>query len=722
MKNLKITLVSLLVCLAFVQHADAQQNYPFQDPTLSFDQRADDLLGRLSIEEKASLMMNASPAIERLGIPQFNWWSEALHGVARNGVATVFPITLGMAASFNPQLLYQVFDAVSDEARAKNNEARRNNRCRIYEGLSFWTPNINIFRDPRWGRGQETYGEDPFLTAQMGCAVVHGLQGTVPGSPVKGKADTPYYKLYACAKHFAVHSGPEWNRHSFNVEDLDPRDLWETYLPAFKALVTEAGVKEIMCAYQRYDGKPCCGNSQLLQQILRQEWGFKGIVTSDCGAVSDFWKPGYHGYSDSRETAVAQAVHSGTDVECGGDYASLPEAVRQGKISEADIDVSLRRLLRARFELGDFDSDELVPWRNLTAATVASAEHKQLALQMARQGIVLLQNRNNTLPLDRNQRIAVIGPNADDVEMLWGNYNGFPSERRSLLDGIRQKAPNTCWMQACTHTRSMADLSIIVDAVGNADVVIFIGGLSPRLEGEEMRVNEKGFKGGDRTSIELPQAQRDIVAALHRAGKPVVFVNCSGSAVAMEPETVNADAIVQAWYGGESGPQALADVLFGDYNPSGKLPVTFYRNTEQLPDYEDYSMRGRTYRYFEGSPLFPFGFGLSYTTFTMSKPVYKRGQVVVNVKNTGSRDGDEIIQVYLRRTADVGGPQKSLRAFQRMSLKAGQQQTVSIAMPRERFETWDSESNTMRVVPGQYELMVGNSSDNADLQTITVKL
>ena len=376
--------------------------YPFQNPELSFDQRADDLLGRLTLEEKASLMQHASPAIERLGIPQFNWWSEALHGVARNGVATVFPITMGMASSFNTQLLYEVFNAVSDEARAKNNEARRHNRCRQYEGLSFWTPNINIFRDPRWGRGQETYGEDPFLTAQMGSAVVHGLQGTKPGEANK----SPYYKLYACAKHFAVHSGPEWNRHTFNVEDLSLRDLFETYLPAFKALVQEAGVKEIMCAYQRFDGQPCCGSNQLLQQILRQEWGFKGMVTSDCWAVSDFWKPGYHGFSDTREAAVAHAVRTGTDLECGQDYASLPEAVRQGKVSEADIDVNLRRLLRARFELGDFDSDERVPWRHLSLSTIASPEHKQLALQMARQSIVLLQNRNGVLPLSRDQKIT----------------------------------------------------------------------------------------------------------------------------------------------------------------------------------------------------------------------------------------------------------------------------------------------------------------------------
>lgn len=717
MKRVRHLLLVTFLCTAW-GHAPAQQVYPFQNPELSFDQRADDLLGRLTLEEKASLMQHASPAIERLGIPQFNWWSEALHGVARNGVATVFPITMSMASSFNTQLLYEVFNAVSDEARAKNNEARRHNRCRQYEGLSFWTPNINIFRDPRWGRGQETYGEDPFLTAQMGSAVVHGLQGTKPGEANK----SPYYKLYACAKHFAVHSGPEWNRHIFNVEDLSLRDLFETYLPAFKALVQEAGVKEIMCAYQRFDGQPCCGSNQLLQQILRQEWGFKGMVTSDCWAVSDFWKPGYHGFSDTREAAVAHAVRTGTDLECGQDYASLPEAVRQGKVSEADIDVSLRRLLRARFELGDFDSDERVPWRHLSLSTIASPEHKQLALQMARQSIVLLQNRNGVLPLSRDQKIAVVGPNANDAEMLWGNYNGFPSVPRTLLDGLRDKCPEIMWLQGCTHTGRTADDRAIVAAVADADAVIFIGGISPRLEGEEMKVNVKGFKGGDRTSIELPQAQRDILAALHRAGKRVIYVNCSGSAVALEPESQNADAIVQAWYGGEAGPQALADVLFGDYNPSGKLPVTFYRNTGQLPDYEDYAMKGRTYRYFTGSPLYAFGYGLSYTTFECSNPVFKRNRITVSVKNTGTRDGDEIVQVYLRRPADVNGPAKSLRGFQRVHLKAGEQATVTIAMPRDRFETWDEASNTMRVVPGQFQLMVGSSSRDADLHTIDVKI
>ena len=717
MKRFRHIFLVAILCSAW-GYAPAQQSYPYQNPALSFDQRADDLLSRLTLEEKASLMQHASPAIERLGIPQFNWWSEALHGVARNGVATVFPITMGMAASFNTELLYEVFNAVSDEARAKNNEARRNNRCRQYEGLSFWTPNINIFRDPRWGRGQETYGEDPFLTAQMGSAVVHGLQGTRPGKP----NSSPYYKLYACAKHFAVHSGPEWNRHSFNVEDLSLRDLFETYLPAFKALVQEAGVKEIMCAYQRFDGQPCCGSNQLLQQILRKDWGFKDMVTSDCWAVSDFWKPGFHGFSDTRESAVAHAVRTGTDLECGQDYRSLPEAVRQGKVTEAEIDVSLHRLLRARFELGDFDSDELVPWHNLPLSIIASPEHKQLALEMARQSIVLLQNRNNILPLSRNRKIAVIGPNANDAGMLWGNYNGFPSVPRSLLDGLRDKCPDIMWMQACTHTGRTADERAVVAAVADADIVIFIGGISPRLEGEEMDVNAPGFKGGDRTSIELPKPQRDILAALHRAGKHVVYVNCSGSAIALEPETRHADAIVQAWYGGEAGPEALADVLFGDYNPSGKLPVTFYRNTEQLPDYEDYAMKGRTYRYFTGSPLYPFGYGLSYTTFACSKPVFKRDRITLSVKNTGNRDGDEIVQVYLRRPADVNGPIKALRGFQRVHLKAGEQATVTIPMPRARFETWDEATNTMRVVPGQFQLMVGTSSRDADLQTIDVKI
>ena len=860
------TIFTLLTTAAISASA---QMLPYQNPALSPEQRAEDLCSRLTLEEKASLMMDQSPAIPRLGIPQFEWWNEALHGVGRNGFATVFPITMGMAASFDDRLVYDVFTAVSDEARAKNMEAKRSGEMKRYRGLSFWTPNINIFRDPRWGRGQETYGEDPWLTTKMGLAVVRGLQGyTYDGQPLYGpdgatKGNRYYAKLYACAKHYAVHSGPEWNRHQFNMTDLPERDLWETYMPAFKALVQQGDVREIMCAYQRNDGEPCCGNTRYLQQILRDEWGFRGLVTSDCGAISDFWRPGYHGFSPTREDAAARAVIAGTDVECGSDYRSLPEAVKAGKISEEQINTSLKRLLKARFELGDFDSDDQVPWTKIPMSVVASPEHKQLALQAAREAVVLLQNRNGVLPLKRNPKIVVMGPNANDSTMLWGNYTGTPTSTVTILQGIRQKADNVRFVQGCGLTRNeifeslfnelqtpdgqpgvqaqywnnesfqgapaaanVNSSRIILDNGGNtafaagvnlehfsaryqtvfcpredadimlnvagedylnivfngdtlfskwnghgvvykqfplkvragqrytiqmdyiqqvglalfafdltrkvttspadvlrqaddADVVVFVGGISPRLEGEEMKVNEEGFRGGDRLTIELPRVQRDLIADLKRAGKTVVYVNCSGSAMGLVSESQYADAIVQAWYGGEKGGAAVADVLFGDYNPGGKLPVTFYQNVEQLPDYEDYRMAGRTYRYFQGKPLFPFGYGLSYTTFQTSAPTYRDGRITVSLRNTGKRDGSEVVQVYVRDPRDADGPQKTLRAFKRVQLKAGASQTVTIPLPREAFELWDAGSNAMRVRPGTYEVYVGTSSADKDLKKTT---
>ena len=430
--------VSLLVfVLVFVNIVYGQ---PYKDASLSAEARARDLLGRLTLEEKARLMEFASPAVERLDVPAFNWWSEALHGIGRNGLATVFPITMGLAATWDDALVHEAFSAASDEARAKNNIERQQGRARMYRGLSFWTPNINLVRDPRWGRGQETYGEDPYLTSRMGIAVVRGLQGEPTPENREQRTENRergrYRKLLACAKHYAVHSGPEWERHSFNVELLRQRDLWETYLPAFKALVQEGDVQEVMCAYQSYDGEPCCGNARLLTDILRNEWGFKGLVTSDCGAIDDFFEPGRHGFSDSKESAVASAVMAGTDVECGGVFRNLPEAVAQGKITEARMDESLMRLLKARFELGDFDSEELVAWKRIGPEVIASAAHHEIALKAARESIVLLQNKNNILPLGRDTKVAVIGPNANDSVMMWGNYNGLPRHTVTILEGL----------------------------------------------------------------------------------------------------------------------------------------------------------------------------------------------------------------------------------------------------------------------------------------------
>ena len=446
--NRKQLLSTLLTIFLTLPLSAQSQSLPYQNPQLKAEQRADDLLKRLSLEEKVQLMMDVSPAIDRLQIPQFQWWNEALHGVGRNGYATVFPITMAMAASWDDALLHRVFTAVSDEARVKARQAKESGRIRRYQSLSFWTPNINIFRDPRWGRGQETYGEDPFLTSKMGLAVVRGLQGMT----YDGKWIGDYKKLLACAKHFAVHSGPEWNRHTFNIEDLPERDLWETYLPAFKALVQEGEVAEVMCAYQRIDGQPCCSQTRYEQQILRDEWGFKGLITSDCGAIRDFL-PRWHNTAKDSEEASAQAVLAGTDVECGSEYKNLPEAVRRGDIKESDLDRSLRRLLIARFEVGDFDDDELVEWTKIPSSSVASKEHKQLALDMARKSIVLLKN-NGVLPLSKTSGILVMGPNANDSVMQWGNYSGYPTKTITALEGIRQQLGSIPYIPGCDLTRN----------------------------------------------------------------------------------------------------------------------------------------------------------------------------------------------------------------------------------------------------------------------------
>ena len=849
--------------------ASAQQQ-PYQNPNLSAKDRAVDLCGRLTLEEKAMLMLDESPAIPRLGIKKFFWWSEALHGAANMGNVTNFPEPVAMASSFNPALLYKCFDVASTEFRAQYNH-------RIYDlggedmkmrSLSVWTPNVNIFRDPRWGRGQETYGEDPYLTSIMGDAVVRGLQG----DPLTGATGQhKYRKLWACAKHYAVHSGPEYTRHSANLTDVPVRDFWETYMPAFKYLVTKSDVREVMCAYQRLDDDPCCGSNRLLQQILRDEWGFKYLVVSDCGAISDFYTS--HKSSSSPITASAKATLAGTDVECGYGYAyrSIPEAVRRGLITEQEVDKHVIRLLEGRFDLGEMDDPSLVEWSKIPYSAMSTKASAQLALDMARQSIVLLQNKNEILPLKKNaEKIAVIGPNADNEPMMWGNYNGTPNHTVTILDGIKAKqkklfyapgcdltydkvmechmatectapdgkkglkgtfwtntewkgkpftaeyytqplavttngmhvfAPNLpiedfsakyettfapkeageyvlnvegtgdfsvyvngqrkeshhIWRSTPTRTVLQAkagekfqievrfntvktwgagmkiniarelplDYQQTINQLKGIDKVIFVGGIAPSLEGEEMPVNIEGFKGGDRTDIELPKVQREFLKALKAAGKQVIFVNCSGSAIALEPEVQTCDAIVQAWYPGQEGGTAVADVLFGDVNPSGKLPVTFYKRSSQLPNYEDYSMKGRTYRYFNDA-LFPFGYGLSYTTFEVdAEPSIDTKGIAVKftVENTGKRDGTEIVQVYIRNTADKEGPLKTLRAFKRVDVKAGQKVTDTIRLDRESFEGWDSETNTMRFVPGTYDIYVGNSSlcDDEPPMTITIQ-
>lgn len=839
------------------------QEPAYKNTSLPPEERAEDIIGRLTLEEKVSLMQMNSPAIPRLGIKQYDWWSEALHGVGRAGTATVFPQCIGMAASFDDQLLFDVFTAVSDEARAKNTEFAKSGELKRYQGLTFWTPNVNIFRDPRWGRGQETYGEDPYLSGRMGISVVKGLQG--PDS-------TKYDKLHACAKHYAVHSGPEWNRHVFNAENIDPRDLWETYLPAFKDLVTKAGVKEVMCAYNRFEGEPCCGSTRLLQQILREEWGFEGIVLSDCWAIADFYTEGHHNTEPDAQHASAKAVHSGTDLECGESYGSLVDAVKEGLIDEETIDKSLKRLMTARFELGEMDED--VSWKEIPYSIVDCKEHKDLALRMAEESLVLLQNKNNILPLSKDIKIALIGPNANDSVMQWGNYNGFPSKTITLFDGIKEFIPESqiIYEQGCDHTSDVSlqslfdlcnadgkkgfkamywnkmkqegdpdvvshvgtpfhfttagatvfapgvdlgnfsaiyesklkpvkdekivfsfqtqgqiklyidgkevasglnvknshayemqveagkeydikmdyvategncatlnfdfgrevplDISAIISKIKDADIVIFAGGISPQLEGEEMPIRIPGFNGGDREYIELPAIQTRLLTAIKGAGKKIVLVNFSGSAMALTKEAEICDAIIQAWYPGQAGGKAIAATLMGEYNPAGRLPLTFYKSTSQLPDFEDYSLKGRTYRYFTDEPLFPFGHGLSYTSFkygeaTLSSHAIKTDETLtltIPVSNVGRYDGDEVVQVYLRRPDDKQGPLLTLREFKRINIRKGDTSDIEFRLTPESFEWFDNNTNTMRTLEGEYEILYGGTSDMKNLKSVKVTL
>ena len=851
----------LLLTIAFCAGLTASaQKLPYQNPNLSAKERAIDLCGRLTLEEKAMLMLDESPAIPRLGIKKFFWWSEALHGAANMGNVTVFPEPVAMASSFNPHLLYKCFDVASTEFRAQYNHRMHDlkGEDEKFHSLSVWTPNVNIFRDPRWGRGQETYGEDPYLTSVMGVQVVKGLQGP---------EDSKYRKLWACAKHYAVHSGPEYTRHTVNINDVSARDFWETYMPAFKACVQDGNVREVMCAYQRLDDDPCCGSNRLLQQILRDEWGFKYLVVSDCGAVSDFHMN--HKSSSDAVHGSSKAVIAGTDVECGFDYAykSIPEAVKRGLLSEAEIDKHVIRLLEGRFDLGEMDDPSLVEWSKIPYSAMSTKASAQLSLEMARQTIVLLQNKNNILPLKKNaEKIAVIGPNADDAPMMWGNYNGMPNHTVTILDGIKAKQKKLFYTKGCdltydqvmdcqlatqcavggkkglkgtfwnntamegkpvttqyyttplavttagmhnfapgvqiedfsakyetvftpkesgeyvvnvegcghfelyingekkvvehtwrtTPTRTAiqaekgktynievrfqfvktwnANLKIniakelpidyqqIIAQLKGIDKVVFCGGISAALEGEEMPVQIDGFKGGDRTSIELPKVQRNFLKALKEAGKQVIFVNCSGSAIALTPETETCDAIVQAWYAGQEGGTAVADVLFGDCNPSGKLSVTFYKDDSQLPDFEDYSMKGRTYRYFN-DPLFAFGYGLSYTNFEIGEAKMQgKESITIPVTNVGNRAGTETVQVYIRNLSDAEGPLKSLRAFQRVDVKKGETINVTLKLDEKSFEFWDPETNTMRTKPGKYEILYGNSSMDKDLKKMTITL
>lgn len=693
---------------------------PYQNKSLSPTERAADLVSRLTLEEKITLMQNNSSAVKRLGIKPYEWWNEALHGVARNGLATVYPQAIGMGASFNDTLLYQVFTSISDEARVKYRQAREAGNYKRYTGLTFWTPNINIFRDPRWGRGQETYGKDPYLTSRMGLSVVNGLQGP---------QNTKYNKTHACAKHYAVHSGPEWNRHSFNAENINPRDLWETYLPAFQDLVIQGNVKEVMCAYNRFEGDPCCGSDRLLINILRNEWNYKGLVVSDCGAIDNFYFKGRHETHKNKADASAAAVLSGTDLECGRSYTGLISAVKEGLINESAIDQSLCRLMKARFELGEMD--DTTPWDQLPDSLLSCHAHQQLALQMARESMTLLQNHKNILPLDKEMTVALIGPNANDSVMQWANYNGFPVHTITLLEGLTQYLPQERLIYIPQKNIEVQkypwvnyypnDIQAVINQAAKADVIIYAGGISASLEGEEMDVDAEGFRGGDRTTIELPNVQRKLVKALKATGKPIVFVNFSGCAMGLQPESQICDAILQAWYPGQAGGTAIAEVLFGDYNPAGRLPITFYKKDNQLPDFEDYNMQGRTYRYLNYEPLYPFGHGLSYTTFSYSTPFIENGKLKVKVTNSGNYNGDEVIQLYIKRYDDPDGPLKTLRGFQRIHIPAGQTSEVSFPLTSDTFTWWDKDSNTVHPLQGRYKILVGGTSEESLLKSIEYK-
>ena len=846
------------------------KKYDWQNPNLPTEQRVENLLGMLRPEEKVGLMMNKSVSVDRLGIPSYNWWSEACHGV-RQGGYTVYPQPIGMAAAFNAQLVHDVFSQVSDEARANWNRSNHNvfnvpMGVTYYPGnpeLTFWCPNVNIFRDPRWGRGQETCGEDPYMNAVLGVQTVLGMQGN----------DDRYFKTHACAKHYAVHSGPEPLRHSMNVEPSN-RDLWETYLPAFKALVKKANVREVMCAYQRFEGKPCCASNRLLIDILRNKWGYDAIVLTDCDAINNFFNRGQHETHKDPLSATVDAVLNGTDLECGKVMMNLTDGLQKGLIKESDLDQHLRKTLTGRFELGMFDPADMLPWAKLGPDVISSEKHGQLATQAARESMVLLEN-HNVLPLSKNLKtIAVVGPNADDVELLNGNYGGTPTDehKHSLLSGIKAAVPDAkiIYHKACelndeyttvhhlgdfndgkgvkvefwnnkelngnpdktdyynelnfstfgawgfaeginndnlsvrisgkytaTFTgemkytlstdngyvlkvngqvveenkggggrrgfgfgrrgveyksfpveqgkdydvvieyrrgngqfamlrgdiceRKLAEFSDLANEVKEADAIIIIGGISARMEGE----------GGDKQDIELPKVQQMLVQAMHKTGKPVVFVNCSGSAIAFGSVEGQYDALLQAWYPGQGGAKALAEVLFGDYNPGGKLPVTFYRSTQDLPDFLDYSMKNRTYRYFTGKPQYAFGYGLSYTTFKMGKgklsanAMEKDGTVTltVPVTNKGKREGTETVQVYVKKLDDAGAPIKALKGFQKLTLQPGETQTATITLDGEAFDYYDENIDELAVKPGRYQILYGTSSLDRDLKSFdfTVK-
>lgn len=703
---------------AMVLPVSAQNSQlPYLNPDLPIDVRVNDLVSRMTLEEKVSQMTHTSRGIPRLGIPDYNWWNECLHGVARSTEkVTVFPQPIGIAATFNPDALFTAAEMIADEGRAVYNESvKKGNTIDRYTGLTFWTPNVNIFRDPRWGRGHETYGEDPYLTTQMGLAMVKGLQG-----------DDPHYlKLSACAKHYAVHSGPEHLRHEFDATASE-HDLYETYLPAFYHLVKEGGVSGIMCAYNSFNGQPCCGSNLFLRKVLLHDWQFEGYVTSDCWAIYDFVY-GHKTHPDSI-SASSDAVLHGTDLECGNLYRSLPAAVNAGMITEEQLDISLKKLFKIRFRLGMFDPADRVPFSKIGREVLEAPAHQQQALKLARQSMVLLKNEKNLLPLSskKYKKIALVGPNADNETTQLGNYNGIPSENVTLLEALRaEKGIEVVYEAVSDFTRlnEGIDLSALNEKFRDVDLIIYAGGISPLLEGEEGDAGnggEEGFYGGDRTTIALPKVQTEVMQSLFCLGKPMVFVCMSGSSIAYNWEAEHLPAVIQAWYGGQAAGTALADILFGRYNPSGKLPLTFYRSDADLPDFKDYSMANRTYRYFTGDVLYPFGYGLSYSSFKYrhlqcpeSIQIGDTLTVKVEVRNTGKLEGEETIQLYLsHKQIDSVAPNCQLAGFRKVSLKPGERKVVEFRLsPRDL--AYVDETGAVNTVAGTISVFAGNVCPSA---------
>ncbi len=711
----QMLLFAFVFFLAILSVAQIQQPYPFRNTDLSIEHRLDDLMGRLSLDEKTDLLLYNSPGIDRLGIEPYNWWNECLHGVARAGKATVFPQTIGMAASFDKELIHRVGTAVSDEARAKHHDARRRRSFTQYTGLTFWTPNINIFRDPRWGRGQETYGEDPYLTAVLASAYVQGLQGDHPD----------YLKVAACAKHFAVGSGPESIRHHVNAHP-PINDYYDTYLPAFKALV-DVDVEAVMCAYNRLYDSPCCGSKALLRQLLREEWGFKGHIVSDCWALDDIWLR--HKTVASKTEAAVMAAEAGVNVNCGYIYSYLDSAYVAGSITDIQIDELLRPSLRTRFKLGEFDPNSLNPYASLGPQVVNSGKHQKLAYEAALKSMVLLQNKNNCLPLNKDSlhNILVTGPLAADPSLLMGNYNGLSGNFISILEGItQQSAAGMVVTYSPGTTLDSSNRYHGIYLAGSADAVVAVVGYSYLLEGEDGDAMLSDH-GGDRKHLRLPENQMELLRQLRKQipNKPLIVLIGAGGAVNLSEVLDLADAVLMVWYPGEKGGLAAADMLFGNANPSAKLPVSFYTSVDDLPPFDDYDMMGRTYRYYAGDLLFPFGYGLNYSTFSyhqfnVKHSIIETGDpiwVSAEVTNESSIDGEEVVQVYATRmNASEDEPLKTLLGFKRIDVPAWSSRTIQMKLDMEALLQYDEVKNQRLIKPGTYTLALGPDSKDTSLR------